>query len=216
MIENFYKGNIKGIEISVLDLPDSKTAEHVFNELNDNQYGLEFLDILEDDLVIDVGANIGIFSLYVKKKFNCKIISFEPVRSIFNLFKLNLSINNIKDSEIDLHNTGISSIEGEIIKIGTPPGNSGGSSEFYQNQWDISECLCETLDRYLDKKCKYLKIDCEGKEYEIIPAILHKLKNVENIGIEYHKVKDFSPNELHKMLSESFKGNIYSNINWHT
>jgi len=212
-----YTDIINGIEISVLDIPGSKTAEHVFNEFKNNQYGLEDLDIRSTDLVIDVGANIGIFSIYVKKKFGCNIISFEPVPSIYDLFKTNIELNNLLVSDFDLHNSAITDNEDSIIEIGTPYDNSGGSSKFYRDGWKISECKTERLNKYLDEKCKYLKIDCEGSEYDIIPGIIDKLSNIENIGIEYHKIDNlnYDPNFLHRLLSSNFNGGIYTNIELH-
>jgi len=217
MISNLHSSYINSIDIKVFDLEESKTAIHVFQEFSNDQYGLENIDIKETDTVIDVGANIGIFSIYVKKKFNCKVISFEPVPDIFELFKKNIELNGLSLSDFQIHNKAITSEAGNVIKIGTPYDNSGGSSKFYKTNWKINECITETLDNYLNIRCKYLKIDCEGSEYEIIPSIIDKINNIENIGIEYHKI-DNSPNnpvELHKLLKEKFKGKMYTNINFH-
>jgi FkbM family methyltransferase len=218
MENNLHIDIINGIEISILDLPGSKTANHVFNELSNNQYGLENIEITEDDTVIDIGANTGIFSIYVKKKFNCKIICFEPVPEIFELLKTNLILNGISLTDLELHNVAITDRENGSLVIGTPADNSGGSSEFYLPTWKISECKTDTLPKYLKTYCKYLKIDCEGSEYRIIPTILDKLQNIENIGIEYHKVDNFEhdPINLHGLLKKSIVGNVYSNINHHT
>ena len=56
---------------------------------------LDWIDTFEDNEVLwDIGANIGLYSLYAAKKKNCKAYCFEP--SVFNLEILarNIYINN--------------------------------------------------------------------------------------------------------------------------
>jgi FkbM family methyltransferase len=55
---------------------------------------------------MDVGANIGLFSLYCIKNFKCKlIIAIEPLPPIYDVLKRNLSSH--KDTQIILLNIGI-------------------------------------------------------------------------------------------------------------
>ena len=49
-------------------------------------------------VVVDVGAHIGIFTLYVKKVFpKSQVIAIEPCPLSFRLLKLNIRINNLSD-----------------------------------------------------------------------------------------------------------------------
>ena len=43
------------------------------------EYLYDFYDINNEDIIIDVGANIGEFSLFFEKKYNAKIIAIEPI-----------------------------------------------------------------------------------------------------------------------------------------
>lgn len=205
-----FSGEINGIKLDFLDLVTSGTPACVFTELQRDDYGLEKIQILPEDTVIDVGANIGMFSIYVKKKFGCKVISFEPVSINFENFKKNILINGFSLNDFELHNTAISSKEGDTIKIGTPPYNSGGSSIYHLCDI-ISDCKTETLNKYIDKNknCAYLKIDTEGSEYDIIPSILHELNNFKYLGIEYHTLGGRDPIALHSLIKENFKGSIF-------
>ena len=59
---------------------------------------LEWLDTLpEGGTLWDIGANVGLYSIYAAKKKNCRVVAFEP--SIFNLELLarNLFMNNLQD-----------------------------------------------------------------------------------------------------------------------
>ena len=50
--------------------------------------------IKEDTTIIDVGANLGIYSLYFSKKYtSCQVHSYEPVSSVFKSFKRSADIN---------------------------------------------------------------------------------------------------------------------------
>ena len=59
---------------------------------------LEWINCFPKNAVLwDIGANIGLYSIYAAKKKNCRVVAFEP--SVFNLELLarNLFINNLQD-----------------------------------------------------------------------------------------------------------------------
>lgn len=201
--------NIYGIELSFEDVAQSGTVPYVFGEFESDYYGLEKIQLSPDDIVLDIGANVGMFSIYVKKKFGCKVIAFEPVPMNFEQFKKNIILNGLSLNDFELHNVAITDIENGEIKIGTPLYNTGGSSIFYHNDSMVA-CKTETLSKYITDKCKYLKIDVEGSEYDIVPSILDKLNTFSYIGIEYHKFTSLqNPLELHNLLKSKFKGLIF-------
>jgi hypothetical protein len=212
METKIFEGSVGGIDLKFRDLIKSGTPSCVFTELQRDDYGLEQIYLSKDDVVIDIGANIGMFSIYVKKKFNCKVIAFEPVPLNFEHFKKNIELNGLSLNDFEIYNTAITSTDNQIIKIGTPPYNSGGSSIFYQCDI-ISECKTETLHKYINEKCAYLKIDTEGSEYDIIPSIINYLNKFKYIGIEYHTfMNSHNPLELHNLIISNFKGQIFGQI----
>jgi len=149
MQTKIFEGSINGIDLKFRDLINSGTPSCVFTELQRDDYGLEKISINSNDTIIDIGANIGMFSIYVKKKFGCRIIAFEPVPINFENFKYNIELNGFSIEDFELHNTAISSKEGELIKIGTPDYNTGGSSIFHTCDI-VSECRTETLHKYIN------------------------------------------------------------------
>ena len=200
---------IKGIPFVFEDLSSSNTVLIVTKELETDYYGLERIKLLPTDTVIDIGGNIGMFSIYVKKKFGCKVIAFEPVPINYEQFKQNILLNGLSLDDIELHNVAITDKEGDVIKIGTPVDNTGASSEFNQGG-AISICTTETINKYITPDCTYLKIDCEGGEYKIIPTILDKLNQFKHIGIEFHKLtEDQDPRVLRTLIRNNFKGSIF-------
>jgi len=200
---------VGGIELKFEDIATSNTVPFVFGELRSDYYGLEQIQLSKDDIVLDIGANVGMFSIYVKKKFGCRVIAFEPVLSNFEQFQKNIILNGLSLSDIELHNTAITDVEGGEIRIGTPEHNTGGSSAFYHTH-DMPICKTETIDKYITEGCVYLKIDCEGGEYAIIPTILDKLNQFKYIGIEYHKFfGEQDPIALHELIESVFNGKMF-------
>lgn len=198
-----------GIMLHFEDLKTSATVPYVFNELKGNFYGLEHLDLTPEDTVIDVGANVGMFSIYVKKKFGCKVISFEPVPENFERLKSNILLNGLSLDDFELHNVAITDEEGGVVRISTPLHCTGSSSQFLDYP-HYSECPTETLDKYITEDCTYLKLDCEGGEYAIIPAILDKINQFKYIGIEFHRLhKTHDPEALYSLLQANFRGVIF-------
>lgn len=204
------EGVVHGIPLKFKDLKASGTADCVFTELIRNDYGLEGIQLSPGDTVIDIGANIGMFSIYVKKKFGCRVIAFEPVPLNYQHFLENIELNGLSVSDFELHNIAITDVEGGTIEIGTPDYNTGGSSAFHKCDI-VSVCKTETLHKYIDSTCKYLKIDTEGGEYAIIPSILYELNRFRYLGIEYHKfTAEHSPILLHEEIKRHYLGTIFS------
>jgi FkbM family methyltransferase len=200
------------ITFTFIDSEGSLTVPYVWNELLNDAYGLETIQLTKDDIVIDIGGNVGMFSIYVKKKFGCKVIAFEPVPQNFENFKKNIILNGFTEDDFEIYQIAITDVEDGEIYIGTPLRNSGGSSKFEFSDI-MSKCKTETIDKYLVNGCTYFKIDCEGSEYEIIPTILNKLNNFKFIGMEYHSYNNLQDAlELNRQMINNFNGPIFSNI----
>ena len=58
------------------------------------EYENEKISIKDNDIIIDIGAHIGLFSLFVSQFCkNGKIFSFEPISENYDLLKSNISLN---------------------------------------------------------------------------------------------------------------------------
>ena len=147
------------------------------------------------DVILDLGANLGIISILLAKKFpQTKIYSFEASPINYQNFVKNIEDNNC--TNIFPFNLAVWSTSNTTIEIPTSPTNSGGSSIYYKSeffdQYPISKVETISLEDIFDQNnigiCKLLKIDVEGAEYEIFSAYPEeKLSNIKNIGIEFHQ-----------------------------
>jgi FkbM family methyltransferase len=154
-----------------------------------NQFGVKVED---GDLVIDIGAHIGIFSTYAAEKNKSgKIFSFEPFKDNFNRLKFHKNLNN--KSNIKELNLGVAGENGKK-SFYVNSKNSGGHS-LIKNIDRKKEVEIETI-RLSDfckkekiKKIDFLKIDSEGAEFEIFQKDHSFLNIVKKIIIECHPVK---------------------------
>lgn len=191
MINTYKFGN----EILTLSSQDTEhTIGLIQNELS--TYNSIFnVDFKPDDVILDLGANLGIISILLSKKFPfTKIYSFEA--SPINYDNLVKNINDNGCTNITSFNRAVWSKTGEILKIPTSPTNSGGSSIFYKpefyEKYPVSSVETISLpDIFLEnniKSCKLMKIDVEGSEYEIFKNLTSEYySKINNIAIEFHR-----------------------------
>ncbi|KAI7969804.1 hypothetical protein EIK77_006752 [Talaromyces pinophilus] len=85
--------------------PNPKEAQFIYKEIfEDHCYDIPNLHTRPSDasepssspFIIDAGANIGLFTLYMKQKYPAsKILAFEPAPQLFELLCRNLALNSI-------------------------------------------------------------------------------------------------------------------------
>jgi FkbM family methyltransferase len=155
-----------------------------------NQYHTEL--IKEKDIIIDAGANMGIFSIFVASKYpNTTIFAFEPTPSTFNALQENVRFYpNIKVFNYGL---GEKEKEGSIIVVSNNSGaNHIGEGGIYIN--------IKTIDG-LKTRLDFLKMDTEGYERNILEGAKETIKKYKPIIAmsAYHKPSDKI--ELPKLLS---------------
>ena len=181
--------SIKGVDIWAADLPGSISLDTVTWELRQDRYGLDRIDFAPGALVLDVGAHVGLFAAYVGLRHPGVLIhSFEPFPDNFELLRENVERNRV--SNVRIHNFALSG-DGRLLKMATNPKNSGGASCHSLTLADRPADMLPsaTLDAVIDaldiERCKLLKIDCEGSEYEILLAT-RTLEKVEYLSGEFH------------------------------
>ena len=164
--------------------------------------------IKKNDNVIDIGAHIGIFSLYASQFCtNGKIFCYEPSSENYELLENNIITNKIKN--IFSNNIAISG-KSEIITFYINPDNTAHS--IFDTTSKSIQIQSRTLQNIFDfnklEICDYLKLDCEGAEYEIIESLPSEyFKKIKQIYIEYHfsdEKYDLLDNMIKKLEQLSF------------
>lgn len=153
--------------------------------------------LMNPKVILDVGANVGIFSIHAATLFpNCKIYSFEPSLDNFQLLKSNtIDFPNIICLNMALGNTdGIGFLscdkDNTAYKLTTDKTNS-------------NICNIITLETFIYnnsiKIIDSLKLDCEGSEYEIL---LSDLKIVKQVVGEFHVIESKNGDLLKTILKQ--------------
>jgi FkbM family methyltransferase len=131
------------------------------------------------------------FSIMMAKLFpQVTVISLEPVPRTFFMMIRNIGLNGIMN--ISSHNYGIGKESGSIpIYVGKNDWSGGSSSKLTFNPENHIEIqvkvfgLDEIFEKFKIRKCKLMKMDCEGAEYEALynSKVLDK---VEFFAGEFH------------------------------
>jgi FkbM family methyltransferase len=146
----------------------SLTVGIVYGEFGSDDYQFSKIAFEDEDIVIDIGLNIGMNSIYLAKNHPyLKIYAYEPQKTNYNNYVKNAIINNIGENIITAENKAVTS-DGRSITMEMNKQNSGASrmKELIDSvpKEDIVESV--TLDSVFEKynisKVKLLKIDCEG------------------------------------------------------
>lgn len=186
-----------------------------FRYCNGGAYGEYYSNFLlnygKDFNFIDIGANIGIYTLIARKNKKClNIYSFEPNNRIFQDLTKNIS----SSENINTFNFAISSDEGEE-KFFIDPKSSGSS----RISAELSNSFIKTVNFQFLKKILYkkknliIKIDVEGHEKVVLDQILKSvdLDDIKSIFIEIENkdqiVKYFEEKLKKFILAYSSKNN---------
>lgn len=160
-------------------------------------------DIREGDVVIDIGAHIGVFSLFAASR-GARVYSFEPHPENYQILLNNISINEMQD-RIFPFNLAIWSSRASL-DLHLAGDRTGSHSMFGEAEECIrvqSITLREVFDNEGIAKCRLIKMDAEGAEYPILytapPDILAR---IERISLEYHDLSAVQPNHQHLRLKE--------------
>jgi FkbM family methyltransferase len=170
--------------------------------------------IRNNSVVIDIGAHIGAFSVFAASQANnVRVYSFEPIPDNFELLQQNIELNKFKNNITPVPK-GVWSCSGKK-SIYLSLKDSGLHSFFDKRLKEYEpelkhdcrqiECVClkDIFDTYKIEVCDFLKIDCEGSEYEILFSTPEEyLKKIGFISLEYHDNETHDINELMEFLKK--------------
>lgn len=169
---------IKGVPISISKLGEKGEAWDFINLVLDDEYGLEAIDS-QPKTVLDVGANIGLFSLLALERFpHATIHAYEPNSRAYKCAAANLLPWGLKvfDSAVGLE-------EGRIRIV--EHGDSRLARTMAVNDGEVLQIPFRVALERIGGAVDLLKLDCEGAEWEIFKDH-QSLKRVRMIRMEYH------------------------------
>lgn len=162
----------------------------VINEvLIRNEYTPKGFGIGEDDVVVDIGAHIGVFSVMAAKYAkNGKVYSFEPMPENFTLLKYNIRINGLKNIVAIMK-----AVSGKKGRRKLFIDDCTSAHSLYVKTKKAIEVETTTFDGFVKeygiKHIDFLKMDCEGAEYDIFFNCPDRVfAMIDKIGMEYHNI----------------------------
>lgn len=166
-------------------------------------YDPPILPIEREDIVVNIGANIGIFSIYAKLITQNRVIAFEPYPAAFKVLQKNSAANYL---EIEALNYAVSNKE-KTQKLFIA--QSDGGHSFYDQGRMINyiDVPSVTLERIFElckiEKIDFLKLDCEGAEFDIILSAGSILNRIKKISMEFHdNVSNYTHHDIQAYLSK--------------
>lgn len=181
-------GEIKDVQGSTMSIAEKYGWPHaIYHEIyNLQDYYLNRIKrINEGDVVVDLGANIGVFNRWAYSQGAAKVISFEPDKRYFKVLQKNVDPKSV------LFNAAMSN------KVGTTnlfeSNHLGGSNIFTSNTSNVVNYPVRTYTfDYLFETgflttIDFLKIDIEGAEILVFEGISDEnLSKIKTISLEYH------------------------------
>ena len=158
---------------------------------------------LEAEIIFDVGANIGVYSIFSAATCpNAAIKAFEPAPDTFAELSENIEMNRL-DNVVSTHQLAISDKSGSVnfgIVYGTSGANSIQSTSIHPDEKFVSHQMVQTipLDSLVQEagKIVFMKVDVEGHENNVLLGaqkllecnhILLQIEDYDTLDTEYLK-----------------------------
>lgn len=172
----------------------------LIQEMEKSIYQIDF-EVEENDTVLDIGASIGIFTLSILDKNPKQVICVEPDINFFKCL-----VQNTSGQKVVCLNNMIGCQNNFLVNnVGAPLNSLPPTLDFQQ-----------LLYKYNIHNLDFLKIDCEGCEYELfnLENIFGILNNTKKIVGEFHlsspELKQKFTKFIHEILPLVPKYRIYT------
>ena len=147
---------------------------------------------LNKKTIIDIGANVGIFTTYCAAKWkDAKIYAYEPIQENVSAINKNLLLNGITKN-VSVINAAVSDdLNG--VEINIDNANNGGHSLLINKGTTKRKIKSVTLEEIFKQhnisKCDLIKMDVEGSEYQILYSTKKNIFNkIKRINLEFHNI----------------------------
>ena len=189
-------------------------------------YNPVYLPIERNDVVVDIGANNGVFTLFASSKTRNAIHAIEPSPRNVAILRHNIAVNGLHN--VTVHECAVSDTVGSAkLFLNAADGQQNLLSEHvipdrikqYRDRPDLKHILSytdeaesfievptTTLPAIIDsnnlEQIDFLKLDCEGAESSILRSTPEAyLKRVKKIAMEFHDhLSDINHEELQRIL----------------
>lgn len=150
----------------------------------------------EDEVFVDIGANVGMYTIYASVMTGCRTFAFEPEALNYAELNKNIFVNGLHES-VRAYNVAISDVaEVGVLYLGAF-GYAYSHHDFNENTWSEDKafgdkstprdarlpqgCVSESLDRLVASGVvpapNHIKIDVDGLEHRVFAGLQETLKS---------------------------------------
>ncbi len=158
---------------------------------------IAWIDCFEENKVFyDIGANVGVFSIYASLRKKLKVYSFEPEPNSFTELTKAIELNNLEITPL-LIGLGSKNQMGYLNVSSNQAGFSGHQISHQKIKKSNFLLNVQTIDNLINEKIilfpNYIKIDVDGNEMEILKGMNKTLENEElkSILVEIDNERNF-------------------------
>lgn len=174
-----------------LRAPDRVAAWEIAFQIAGGEYRYPGLIPRQGERVVDIGANIGVYSLWAVRK-GATVVAYEPSPQTFEYLRQN--VDGLEVTPIHAAVVG-GSEEGGFVSLFSAGGRSTRNT-LLAKEIESGEPLDTStrvpsigIDAVLTRGCDLLKVDCEGSEFEIfLGASDLALQRAKRIVAEFHRI----------------------------
>lgn len=171
---------------------DESAAQRVVGERDYVRPGHE---IRPTDTVVDIGANIGCFAVVAGRAARQgRVFAFEPDRENHELAVRNAALNGL--TNVVVERAAVSGTPGTLrlfkgAEVSLHSTLASRHDDPTQGEEVVAVTLKQIFDRHNITRCDFLKMNCEGAEYDILYKTPPEyLRRIDRIALEYHATED--------------------------
>jgi FkbM family methyltransferase len=196
------------------------------------------LPIESGDVVVDIGANNGVFTIFAASMTQNAVYAYEPFPSNFKFLEQNICANGLKNV-IPFKLAVSDKIGSSKLFLNPSDGRQNLLSEYiipnriedYRNYEDLTYLISgsDDLEKYVEvptttlqeiiesnniEWIDFLKMDCEGSEGSIFASTPKEyLQRIRKIAMEFHDhLSVLNHNDIQKLLEEV---GFTTKVEWH-
>ena len=164
--------------------------------------------------IIDIGANIGAFSLFAAYKDAKKIVAIEPGQEAILTLKKSIEANSLQ-KRITAIQAAVTAVDGGVLHFPTLSSPNNKPTNIGTNTVEVPTVTLRTIiNNHFNSPVDMLKMDCEGGEYDILyNTDKHTLALIREIRMELHGPKQDKDALLNYLQQNGFRLNKYRHDN---
>lgn len=166
--------------------------------LAEEQYNPPGFTLKAGDIVIDIGGHIGSFALYAAARVGAtgNVFVYEPAPD--NNAQLARNVTQSGFHNVHISSAAVAGLKGDR-KIFYNSANTAMHGFYEKNNHSYivpAFTLTDIFSEHNIDRCNFLKIDCEGAEYEILYNTPRAaLQKIDRIAMEYHSPPFYGLND---------------------